>query len=147
MQKCGLLRDDLHSQFKQHFSDYFDIFEERAKLFSKSRRLLKDVKIKLIEDCDFLFTAISAEENPRMLSVDTKIRTDLNALEVGIDTLIQYQTTKQVPEKLHPSLPKDLFSNKPFLIVKTDDGFKLKCQGEDLSRNEIYEYEFKLPKE
>ena len=41
----------------------------------------------------------------------------------------------------------DLFSGKPFLIIKTADGFKLKCQGEDLGRrNKTHEFEFKLPK-
>ncbi|GAH88746.1 unnamed protein product, partial [marine sediment metagenome] len=47
-------------------------------------------------------------------------------------------------DTLPDSSPKDLFSDKPFLYDKTTDGFVLCCQGKDLGRDEVYEYEFKV---
>ena len=41
-------------------------------------------------------------------------------------------------------MPKDLFSGKDFIYEKTDTGFTLRCQGKDLAKDLIYEYEFKL---
>ena len=43
-------------------------------------------------------------------------------------------------------LPPDLFSGRDFQYEKTKDGFVLRCQGKDLSKDKIYEYEFKVKK-
>jgi len=42
--------------------------------------------------------------------------------------------------------PKDLFSGKDFEYEKTKDGFVFRCRGKDLFKDEIHEYEFKVPK-
>jgi len=42
--------------------------------------------------------------------------------------------------------PMDLFSGKDFKYEKTKEGFVLRCQGKDLVKNKIYEYEFKVKK-
>jgi len=47
---------------------------------------------------------------------------------------------------LPAELPGDLFSGKDFQYEKTTEGFILRCQGEDLYKNEVYEYEFKVKK-
>jgi hypothetical protein len=166
-EKCLQLKDDLRNRFKQYFADYTDIFQEN-RVYNENTQLLEDVKIELIEDCDFLFTVISDVDIPGIFSVDTKTNNYLNALQAGIKVLIRYRTTSHIPENMPFNSPKDLFSDKPFLIIKTADGFKLRCQGEDLSRsqikkkadeldmktpdtitfdNEIHEYEFTLPKD
>jgi len=45
---------------------------------------------------------------------------------------------------LPAGLPGDLFSGKDFKYKKTTEGFTLRCQGKDLSKDEIYKYEFKV---
>ena len=54
--------------------------------------------------------------------------------------------TGKLPDTLPAGLPGDLFSSKPFGYEKTPEGFILRCQGKDLGRNEVYEYEFKMKK-
>ncbi len=168
VQKCSELGDELRNQFKQYFIEYIDVLDKKFDISGRQIPAFEDVDIEYIENCDFLFTSIYGSYSTTVFSIDTKIRTKLNALEAGIRLLIQYPKTKKIPKTIPFNSPKDLFSNKPFLIIKTEDGFKLKCQGEDLSRsqikkktekldikppdnisfdNEIHEYEFKLPKD
>jgi len=52
----------------------------------------------------------------------------------------------QLPDELPADLPKDLFGGKDFEYERTKDGFVLRCQGKDLSKDKIYEYEFKVKK-
>ena len=52
--------------------------------------------------------------------------------------------TGKLPDELPAGLPKDLFSDRDFEYIKTADGFILRCQGKDLGKDEIYEYEFKV---
>lgn len=109
-------------------------------------KLLSEVNVEHLEKCDFLYTALlGGPKSVTSLSIYTRNRTQRNALEAGISLLIRYRKKGKLPENLPPSLPKDLFSEKPFLIIKKDNGFKLKCQGENLSRHEFHEYEFVLP--
>ena len=49
-------------------------------------------------------------------------------------------------DALPAGLPGDLFSGKDFEYEKTAEGFILRCQGKDLSKDEIYQYEFKVKK-
>ena len=111
-------------------------------------QFLADVDIEHIEKCDFLYTMISGANSISMFSIDTRIRTELNALQVGIDVLIRYRSEKKVPERLPFSSPKDLFTEKLFEIIKTEDGFKLKTgDNTKWGGTKISEYEFILPKE
>jgi hypothetical protein len=51
-----------------------------------------------------------------------------------------------LPESLPAGLPKDLFSGEDFEYEKTKDGFVLRSRRKDLDRDEIHQYEFKVPK-
>jgi len=52
--------------------------------------------------------------------------------------------TGKLPDALPAGLPIDMFSGKPFEYSKTEDSFVLKCPGKDLSKDEAYEYKFKV---
>ena len=140
IQKNDELWENFREKARKCFSEYGDPFDYRDRL------MMADVNIEDIEKCDFLFTMIAGPYCTSVFSIDVRVRTELNALQAGIDLLIRYRSTKKIPERLPSNSPKDLFSDKPFLIIKTENGFNLKCQGEDLHRNNIYEYEFLLRK-
>ena len=86
-------------------------------------------------------------------AIDTKVyslairrKNNFNAIQAAIQLYIKKAETGQLPDELLENLPKDLFSGKDFKYEKTSDGFVLKCQGKDLSRDETYQYEFKITK-
>lgn len=82
----------------------------------------------------------------KIMTLKTRTDTHANAIKVAIDVLLRCAKSGKLPNALPGGLPGDLFSGKPFLYEKTADGFTLRCQGKDLSKNEIYEYEFKVKK-
>ena len=50
----------------------------------------------------------------------------------------------QLPEELLDYLPKDPFTGRDFVYEKTDDGFALRCQGEEFLRRKNQFLEFKV---
>ena len=75
-------------------------------------------------------------------SLATRIRTHDNAIRTAVEIYMIKAKTGKLPEALPAGLPGDLFSGKDFEYQITDEGFILRCQGTDLSRDEVYEYEF-----
>jgi len=54
--------------------------------------------------------------------------------------------TGRLPDMLPIGSPKDLFSGKDFRYERKENSFILRCQGKDLDKRKIHEYEFKLKK-
>lgn len=90
-----------------------------------------------------MMTSILAPSLMKIYTYTIKTQTELNALEAALDVYIIKAETGKLPETLPVNLPKDLFSGKDFLYEKTADGFVLKCQGKDLMKDKLYEYNFK----
>jgi hypothetical protein len=82
----------------------------------------------------------------RIISLDTRSKTQLNAVLAGIDIYLIRAKTGKLPDELPAGLPKDMFSGKDFFYEKTDAGFILKCQGKDLDADIVQQYEFKVTK-
>lgn len=76
----------------------------------------------------------------------TKSRTHYNAMRIAIDLYLAKAQTGRLPDALPANAPNDLFSGKPFRYEKATDGFILHCQGKDLDKDKVYEYEFKIRK-
>lgn len=81
----------------------------------------------------------------RILTLKTRTETHANALKAAIDIYLTRAKAGQLPNTLPTELPKDLFSGKDFNYEKTKDGFVLRCWGKDLDKDEIPQYEFKVP--
>ena len=75
-----------------------------------------------------------------------KTKTFSNVIRAAIELYIIKARTDRLPDKLPADMPKDLFSGKDFEYEKTQDGFILHCRGQDLTKNQTHEYEFKVPK-
>ena len=93
-----------------------------------------------------ILTATMSPSIAKLFTLETRSNTDINAANAALDIYIVKAKTGQLPDELPAGLPKDLYSRKDFLYEKTEDGFILRCQGRDLDRDEIREYEFKIKK-
>jgi len=82
----------------------------------------------------------------RVLTTDTRDKTQFNAVLAGIDIYLIRAKTGKLPDELPAGLPKDLFSGKDFLYEKTGAGFTLAGQGKDLDKDIVQKYEFKVTK-
>ena len=82
----------------------------------------------------------------RICTLEVRALTNVNALKAAIDIYIVRAKTGRLPDTLPAGLPRDLYSSKDFEYEKTKDGFILRCQGKDLDKDEIFKYEFKVPK-
>jgi len=72
------------------------------------------------------------------------IRNSSNSIRAAVEVYIVRARTKKLPEILPASAPKDLFSGKSLEYIKKDNGFILRSRAEDLIKEKIHEYEFKV---
>jgi len=116
--------------------------ESHRKLNELNDRAQKDAKTNPAA----IMAALLVPANSRILTIGTKRSTFFNAIRAAIDIYIIKTRTGRLPDTLPDGLPRDLFSGKDFEYEKTKDGFILCCRGKDLDKDEIYQYEFKVPK-
>ena len=82
----------------------------------------------------------------KILSQKTATETHTNAIKAAIEMLLSRAKTGQLPDALPSGLPKDAFSGQDFEYEKTKEGFVLRCRAKDLDKDEVHQYEFKVPK-
>lgn len=98
------------------------------------------------ENPDATLTSISLPALGKIYDIAVRRKTHSNAVRAALEIYITKAKTGKLPDELPAALPGDLFSGKDFKYEKTRDGFVLHCQGKDLGKNKIYEYEFKVSK-
>jgi len=114
--------------------------------YSKLKRLDEELIKEFNKNTDVTLTAVFGPTWQRIYTLSIRLNTHSNALKRAIEIYIIKAKTGKLPDALPAGLPGDLFSGKSFQYEKTADGFVLHCQGKELSRNEIYKYEFKVKK-
>jgi len=77
---------------------------------------------------------------------EAKRRASSNATRAAVSIYVIAAKTGQLPESLPEGLPKDPYSGLDFDYQLTDQGFVLRCQGENLYEGKTYEYSFNLAK-
>ena len=127
---------DIIAAFDMPYVEGYAIMKDSA------GKMLKDVK----ENPDATLTGILAPATDRIFSLKTRFETHNNAIKVAIELYLIKARTGKMPDELPTGLSKDLFSGKDFEYEKIAEGFILRCQGKDLGRDEVYEYEFKVKK-
>ncbi|UCC21943.1 MAG: hypothetical protein JSW23_09045 [Planctomycetota bacterium] len=98
------------------------------------------------ENPDAVIASQLAPATMKVYNLDVNKKTLSNAIRTAVDIYIIKAKTGQLPGVLPVGLPGDLFSGKDFEYKKTVNGFVLRCQGKDLEKGEIHEYEFKVKK-
>lgn len=113
--------------------------------YAKLGELVKKLGKGADEDPDATITTIFLPAiDKKVYSLAVRRKNHFNAIQTAIEIYITKAKTGKLPDKLPANLPGDLFSGKPFEYKKTSDGFILRCQGRDLSKDEVYEYKFKV---
>jgi hypothetical protein len=118
---------------------YVDTYTELKKLSEMSKR-------QAMENPAALLTAVISPQLFKIYGHDISVRSRANAIKTGLDIYIMNAKTGRMPDKLPAGLPKDLFSGKDFQYEKTKTGFILCCQGKNLDKDQIHQYEFKVSK-
>jgi len=116
------------------------------KAYAELKRLCEKPEKDIIENPDATLTTILLPAFDKSYSVGIRGKNLPNVIRAAIDIYIIKAKTGRLPDKLPAGLPGDLFSGKPFKYEKDADGFILRCQGRDLNRDEIHQYEFKVKK-
>jgi hypothetical protein len=170
LEQCGLKEESFNKKIRsfdqamldrnrQYFKDYgigvraaFDMpyMEGYAALGSLIQKVKDDAKSK--PEAIFTAALIASFDSPdavvsqynKMLSIIIQSQTQDNAIRTATEIYLIKARTGKLPEALPAGLAGDLFSGKPFVYEKTKGGFVLRCQGKDLSKDEIYSYEFKV---
>ncbi|MHC4301703.1 MAG: hypothetical protein ACYS7Y_30930 [Planctomycetota bacterium] len=68
----------------------------------------------------------------------------INATKVAVEVYIVVAGTGKLPHKLPPDLPEDPFTGKDFVYEITDEGFSIRCQGEEFLRRKNKFLEFNI---
>ena len=114
------------------------------KAYAELKRLCEKPEKDIIENPDATLSTILLPAFDKSYSVGIRGKNLPNVIRVAIDIYIIKAKTGQLPVELLAGLPDDLFSGKPFKYEKNADGFVLSCQGKDLDKDEIHQYEFKV---
>ena len=136
---------------KEYFLDYLSTCLTAVDLpypqsYEQLEKSAKKPAIESKKNPDAIMSTFLTPALSRILCLDLKTRTQFNAVKTALNLYIIRAKSVQLPDELPADLPKDLFSGKDFEYEKIKDGFVLRCQGKDLSKDKIYEYEFKVKK-
>jgi hypothetical protein len=163
---CGISRDDqdkldkiLHQQGDNEFyiraREYYQSIIARMQIayglpFPQAKQALenlnKEVENTAKEKSEAVIAEVLLPAINRVLIIDTRDKTQFNAVLAGVDIYLIRAKTGKLPDGLPAGLPKDMFSGKDFLYEKTDAGFTLTGQGKDLDKDIVQKYEFKVAK-
>jgi len=135
-----------------YFNNYWsEIFSALKLPYLQAYNELKELGKKYLEnynDCqenpDAIMTILLGPAWDKLYNDGIQSETFSNAVKTALEIYKIAAQTGQRPDSLPAGLPKDLFSGKDFEYEKAADGFILRCQGKDLSKDKIYEYKFKV---
>lgn len=122
----------------------FDLAYEQA--YTRLKELSEIPSKDAAKNPDATLTVALVPAVGKLYGQGIKVQTFSNAVRAAVDIYIIMAKTGRLPDELPAGLPKDLFSSEDFEYEKIDDGFILRCQGKDLLKDEIHEYEFKIKK-
>jgi len=132
---------------KNHVARLIDAFDmPYVEGYTTIKELHNEMKEDVKSDPDLFLTELLEPAVDRIFTLTTRFKTHNNAIKTAIELYLIKAKTGKLPDELPAGLPKDLFSGKDFEYSKTANGFILRCQGKDLGKDEIYEYEFKVKK-
>jgi hypothetical protein len=152
--KIRLIRNADNAFFKankQYFLEYLSacltaVDLPYPKSYNQLEKLVKKSENDSKNNPDTFISTYLTPALSKVICLDIKSKTQFNAVKAALDLYITKSKSGKLPNELPEDMPKDLFSGKDFKYKKTGSGFVLHCQGKDLSKDEIYKYEFKVPK-
>jgi len=140
-------------KFREHYSNHMSAIQNilsapmtYAKKYSELTKLDERAQSEKEENTDAVLTAFLAPATARAYNLSVRAHALNNATKTAVDVHIIKAKTGKLPDALPADSPKDPFSGKDFEYEVTKNGFILRCQAEDLDKDEIHQYEFKVKK-
>lgn len=142
-------------EFFRASREYYSNFMTSAQIaldlpYPLSHKRLDELNEKAKQDVEknpaAILTASLSPAVSKISSIGIRDKTFFNAIIAAVDIYIIKAKTGRLPDTFPAGLPRDLFSGKDFEYEKTKDGFILHCRSKDLDKDEIFKYEFKVPK-
>lgn len=135
---------DYYKQKMQRLTEAFDL--DYAQAIQAMDKLEKQIQadarsIPMAKVTSALVPAVG-----KCLSAEIRGRTELNALRAATGVYLAKTQRGRLPGQLPAGLPQDLFSGKDFAFQVTGAGFTLRCQGKDLGKDTVHEYQFGVAK-
>jgi len=136
---------------RTYYTNFITTVQEILNMpYPEAYRQLEELTQKSIKDASTnpgaVFAVIFAPTLTKLLSMEIRYKTSVNALDCALGIYAHKAGAGELPDEIPADSPKDLFSGKDFEYEKTKDGFVFRCRGKDLFKDEIHEYEFKVPK-
>ena len=117
-----------------------------AKKYRELEKLDERAKTEVQDNTDAVLTAFLVPATTKAYNLSVRAHALNNATRTAVEVYIIKEKTGKLPDGLPADSPKDSFSGKDFEYEVTKNGFILSCQAEDLDKDEIHQYEFKVPK-
>ncbi|MDH4240738.1 MAG: hypothetical protein OEW48_14355 [Phycisphaerae bacterium] len=138
---------------REHYSNHMSAMQNvlsapmtYAKKYRELEKLDKRAKSEAKGNTDAAITAFLAPASAKAYNLSSNAHAINNATRTAVDIYIIKAKTGKLPDGLPADSPKDPFSGKDFEYEVTKNSFVLHCQAEDLEKNEIHQYEFKVSK-
>ncbi|NIP26845.1 MAG: hypothetical protein GWN67_21475 [Phycisphaerae bacterium] len=138
---------------REHYSSHMSAMQNilsapmtYSKKYRELENLDKRAKDDAADNTDAALTGFLAPTAAKTYNRSVGATAINNATKTAVDVYIIKARTGKLPDVLPADSPKDPFSGQDFQYEKTRDGFILRCQAEDLEKDEIHQYEFKIPK-
>ena len=138
---------------REHYSNHMSALQNTlsapmtyAKKYHELEKLDGRSSTEVEDNTDAALTAFLAPAAAKAYNLSVRAHALNNAIRTAVDVYIIKARTGKLPDGLPPDAPKDPFSGQDFKYEKTKDGFILRCQAEDLDKDEIHQYEFKVKK-
>jgi hypothetical protein len=154
----NLTNEELIPLIREFASVFFDPFFKSVLRAIKSKKPYDQIYAELelliyklkANDAFYIITPFydltHIEIAPRLYQLHVNLRTIKNAIEAAIEIYLVVAKIGQLPESLPDGLPKDPYTLEDFIYEITDDGFALRCQGEEFLRSLNRKLEFKVKK-
>ena len=117
-----------------------------TKKYSELKKLDERAQSEKEENTNAVLTAFLAPTTAKAYNHSVRAHALNNATRTAVDIYIIKARTGKLPDGLPADAPKDPFSGKDFEYEVKKNSFILRCQAEDLEKDEIHQYEFKVKK-
>ena len=138
---------------REHYSNHMSALQNilsatttYAKKYRELEKLDERAHTEVKDNTDATLTAFLVPATAKAYNLSVRAHALNNATKTAVDIYIVKAKTGKLPDGLPDDSPKDPFSGKDFEYEVTKNGFILRCQAEDLDKDEIHQYEFKVSK-
>jgi len=138
---------------REHYSNHMSALQNilsatttYAKKYRELEKLDERANTEAKDNTDATLTAFLTPATAKAYNLSVRAHALNNATRAAVDIYIIKAKTGKLPDALPADSPKDPFSGKDFEYEVTKNGFILRCQGKNLDKDEIHQYEFKVSK-